>query len=166
MDLETYLFHQTPPDCAKDLIQFVPLVEGDVVAEPFKGECAFYNAFPDFVTKIWAEKEQGVDYTTLENYDWVISNPPFKLNVGEKQVNSFGALIDYYTTRAKKGIAFLGNDYCFSTLTPKRLAILKDRGWGMTKVIVCNIRKWRGRYFFFILQKGETGAMDFLPTTY
>jgi hypothetical protein len=166
MDAETYKFHQTPYECAKDLIQFVPLVEGDIVAEPFKGEGAFYNNFPDFVEKKWAEREQGVDYTTLEDYDWVITNPPFRLDVGDKRINSFWTLIDYYTTRARKGIAFLGNDYCFSTLTPKRQAVLKERGWVMTKVVVCNIKKWRGRYFFFILQKGEQGMMDYLPKTY
>jgi hypothetical protein len=166
MDAETYKFHQTPYECAKDLIQFVPLVEGDIVAEPFKGEGAFYNNFPDFVEKKWAEREQGVDYTTLEDYDWVITNPPFRLDVGDKRINSFWTLIDYYTTRARKGIAFLGNDYCFSTLTPKRQAVLKERGWVMTKVVVCNIKKWRGRYFFFILQKGEQGMMDYLPKSY
>jgi len=166
MDAETYKFHQTPYECAKDLIAFVHLVEGDIVAEPFKGEGAFYNNFPDFVEKKWAEREQGVDYTALEDYDWVITNPPFRLDVGDKRINSFWTLIDYYTTRARKGIAFLGNDYCFSTLTPKRQAVLKERGWVMTKVVVCNIKKWRGRYFFFILQKGEQGMMDYLPKTY
>ena len=161
-----YHFHQTPRECAKDLIPFVPLVEGDIVAEPFKGEGAFYDHFPDFVIKKWAEKEQGIDYTTLEDYDWVITNPPFRLDINGKQVNSFWTLIDYYTTRARKGIAFLGNDYCFSALTPKRQAVLRERGWIMTKVVVCNIKKWRGRYFFFILQKGEGGLMDFLPNSY
>ena len=38
MDKEVYSFHQTPKECAKDLIAFVPLVEGDIVVEPFKGE--------------------------------------------------------------------------------------------------------------------------------
>lgn len=161
-----YHFHQTPRECAKDLIPFVPLVEGDIVAEPFKGEGAFYDHFPDYVVKKWAEKEQGIDYTTLDDYDWVITNPPFRLDVGGKLVNSFWPLIDYYSTRARKGIAFLGNDYCFSTLTPKRQAVLRERGWIMTKVVVCNIKKWRGRYFFFILQKGEGGLMDFLPNSY
>jgi hypothetical protein len=42
-----YQFHQTPRECAKDLIPFVPLVEGDIVVEPFKGEGAFYDYFPD-----------------------------------------------------------------------------------------------------------------------
>ena len=101
MDKEVYQFHQTPKECAKDLIAFVPLVEGDIVVEPFKGEGAFYDAFPNFVLKDWAELEQGKDYTALTNYDWVITNPPFRLDFNGKRVNSFWYLLDYYTTRAK-----------------------------------------------------------------
>ena len=161
------MFHQTPKECAKDLIGFVPLVDGDRVIEPFKGEGAFYNNFPTFISKDWAELEEGRDYKDLSGeYDWVITNPPFRLETGTKRVNSFWLLIDYYTQRAKKGIAFLGNDRCFSTLTPRRQAILKERGWSMTKVVVCSIKKWRGRYFFFILQKDKEGFMDYLSTNY
>lgn len=165
MDKETYHFHQTPKELAKDLIPFVPLVEGDIVAEPFRGEGAFYDNFPSFVEKVWAELEQGKDYTTLTNYDWVITNPPFRLDTGSK-MNSFWYLLDYYSTRAKKGIAFLGNDSCFSTLTPKRQAILKERGWKMTKVVVCSVKKWRGRYFFFILQKEGDNFFHYLLNNY
>ena len=78
--METYFFHQTPRDCAKDLLQFVPLEPNDFVIEPFKGEGAFYDSFPDFVQKDWAEIEQGKDYKELtEEFDWVITNPPFRL---------------------------------------------------------------------------------------
>jgi hypothetical protein len=167
MDKATYLLHQTPKELAKDLMQFIPLVEGDKVIEPFKGEGAFYDCFPATVSKDWAELEQGRDYKDLSgNYDWVITNPPFQLETGSKRVNSFWFLLDYYTQRANKGVALLGNDRCFCTLTPKRQAILKERGWKMTKVVVCSIKKWRGRYFFFILQKQGVGFMDFLPTNY
>jgi hypothetical protein len=167
MDKATYDFHQTPVALAKDLMAFVPLVEGDRVIEPFKGEGAFYNNFPAYVNKDWAELEQGKDYRELTGeYDWVITNPPFKLDMIEKRVNSFWYLLDYYSTRAKKGIAFLGNDRCFSTLTPLRQKILKERGWRMTKVIVCAVKKWRGRYFFFILQKEGQGFMDYLISNY
>lgn len=153
MDKETYLFHQTPVELAKDLLTFVPISSTDILAEPFRGEGAFYNAFPEQNQKIWAEKEKGIDYTELMDYDWVITNPPFRLDTGAKRVNSFWFLLDYYTQRAKKGIAFLGNDSCFCTLTPRRMKILEDRGWGITKVVVCSVKKWRGRYFFIILEK-------------
>jgi len=166
-DDEVYKLHQTPAECAKDLLTFVPLVAGDVVIEPFKGDGAFYNNFPNNVIKNWAEIKEGRDYTDLTNeYDWVITNPPFRLETGAKRVNSFWFLLDYYTQRARKGIAFLGNDKCFCTLTPRRQALLKERGWKITKVVVCSIKKWRGRYFFFILQKEGEGFMDYLLTNY
>ena len=167
MDNDTYLFHQTPKDCAKDLIARVPLVAGDRVIEPFKGEGAFYDAFPDYVSKDWAELTKGRDYTSLtDEFDWVITNPPFKLDTGGKRVNSFWFILDYYTTRAKKGIAFLGNDYCLSSLTPIKLKILEDRGWKITKLVVTAIKKWRGRYFFIILEKQGQSCLEYLSKTY
>lgn len=166
MDKETYLFHQTPAECAKDLLAFISLQPNDKVIEPFKGEGAFYNNFPNYVHKEWAELEQGRDYKDISGeYDWVITNPPFRLQTGNKRVNSFWFLLDYFSTRAKKGIAFLGNDTCFSTLTPKRMALLKQRGWSITKIIVCSIKKWRGRYFFIILEKKD-GFFHYLSTNY
>lgn len=154
MDPITYLFHQTPKDCAKHLVQQLELSQEDILLEPFRGEGAFYDAFPAQNPKLWAELEKGIDYRTIaEPYDWVITNPPFQLDTGGKRVNSFWFLIDYYTQRARKGIAFLANDRCFCTLTPKRIQTLQERGWGITKMIVTSIKKWRGRYFFIILQK-------------
>lgn len=163
---DVYNFHQTPNDCANDLIKFVPLNDGDVVLEPFKGEGSFFNNFPLNVIKIWAEIEEGIDYTTInEDYDWVITNPPFRLETGTKRINSFWFLLDYYSTRAKKGIAFLANDSCFSALTPRRMKILEDRGWFITKLVVCSIKKWRGRYFFIIIERKE-GFIKYLTKNY
>jgi hypothetical protein len=166
-DEETYQLHQTPAECAKDLIAFIPLVAGDIVLEPFRGEGAFYNNFPDNVIKGWAEIKEGRDYTELVGgYDWVITNPPFKLDTGQKKVNSFWFLLDYFSQRARKGIAFLGNDRCFSVLTPKRMDLLKQRGFKIVKIVVCSIKKWRGRYFFIVLQKEGQSLMDSLITNY
>jgi type I restriction-modification system DNA methylase subunit len=157
---ETYKLHQTPVELAKALIKLVPLKEGDKVIEPFKGDGSFFNSFPSFCEKEWAEITQGRDYTTLtEEYDWVITNPPFWQDTGSKRINSFWFLLDYYSCRAKKGIAFLANDKCFSTLTPKRMETLRLRGWAFTKIVVCSIKKWRGRYFFLIIQKNEKTCM-------
>jgi hypothetical protein len=164
---DTYLFHQTPEQCAKDLIAQVPLQEGDRVLEPFRGEGAFFNNFPSFVEKDWAEITQGRDFKDIvQEFDWVISNPPFRLETGSSRVNSFYYLLDYYSRRAKKGIAFLGNDYCLATLTPKRLDELRSRGWSITKIVVCCVKKWRGRYFFVILEKDKPSVVSYLLPTY
>ena len=157
MDRETYLFHQTPSDLAKQLIDEVDLHENDLVLEPFKGEGAFYDNLPDYVNKNWCEIEEGRDYKDHEGQiDWCISNPPFKLESNEGRVNSFWYLVDYYTDRVNKGLAFLGNYNCFSTLTPIRIKKLNDKGFYINKVVVCNVKKWRGRYFFIIITKQQS----------
>lgn len=163
----TYYLHQTPTALAHDLLQTFTFHEDDVLLEPFKGEGAFYNAFPSTNPKLWAEITEGRDYKDIsEGYDWVITNPPFRLDTGAKRVNSFWYLLDYYTQRARKGVAFLANDKCFCTLTPKRMELLKSRGWSIKRVVVCSIKKWRGRYFFIVLEKDAGSFVSALPTNY
>lgn len=165
---EVYLFHQTPKECAKDLIPFIPLVDGDKVLEPFRGEGAFYDSFPSFVEKDWCEITAGRDYKDYTGeFDWVVSNPPFRLeNIDGKRVNAFWSLLDYYTARAKKGVAFFANDACLCTLTPRRLAILKERGFQCTKLVVASVKKWRGRYFLMIFQKDTPTCIEYLSKNY
>jgi len=155
---ETYYFHQTPEKLCIELIKHIPFEDNDKVLEPFKGEGAFYNNLPTTIIKNWTEIEEGKDFNDFnEEIDWVISNPPFRLESKKGRVNSFYYLINYYASRVKKGIAFLGNDSCFSTLTPKRLKELNNNyNLYIHDIIVCNIKKWRGRYFFIIFKKGKS----------
>lgn len=164
---QTYFFHQTPSELGKDLMQFVPLQTGDVLCEPFRGEGAFFHHFPEGCGKVWAEIKQGRDYTDLSGeYDWVITNPPFRLETGAGRVNSFWYLLDYFTLRAKKGVCFLGKDSCFGTLTPKRLQILKSRGFSITRIVVCSVKKWAGRYYFLVLEKKTDNFLTYLANNY
>jgi hypothetical protein len=167
MEEDAYLFHQTPIELAKELIALTPITESDRLYEPFKGEGAFYNHFPDTNPKDWGEITQGRDYKDYEGeYDWVITNPPFRLDTGAKRVNAFWFLLDYYTDRAKKGIAFLANDSCFCTLTPRRMQLLKEKGWNIQSITVCSVKKWRGRYFYIVLERKPEGCMKYLLTNY
>ena len=162
-----YYLEQTPHVLAKDLIASLDLPAGMNLLEPFKGEGAFFDHFPEANPKLWAEIQEGRDYRDISgSYDWVITNPPFQLETGSKRVNSFWFLVDYFTQRANKGVAFLGNDRCFSTLTPRRLELLKTRGWFLHKVVVCSVKKWRGRYFFLIFRKTPSTALSHLLTNY
>jgi hypothetical protein len=167
--METYFLHQTPRKLAEDLVALTPLEAGDLVLEAFKGEGAFYDALPHFVRKEWCEATQGRDYKDFTGTaDWVVSNPPYRLVVeDEKRVNALWLLLDYFSTRVAKGIAFLINDKCFSTLTPKRLDTLAQRGLHLTNMVVCSVKKWRGRYYYVIFQKGDSrDAFQFLLPNY
>lgn len=152
---EAYYFHQTPETLAVKLIDLVPLVDGDVVYEPFRGEGSFYNNFPAGTTKLWTELVDGQDYRNFtETYDWVITNPPFRLqHTDGTRTNSFWLLLEHFTNTARKGVAFLGNDNCFSALTPLRIQRLRDRGWYIQSITVCSVKRWRGRYFFIVLTR-------------
>lgn len=164
---KVYDFHQTPPELAKKLIATLALEPTDRLYEPFMGEGAFFNNFPTDLSKDWSEITKGRDYKDYEReYDWVITNPPFRLETVNKRINAFWFLLDFFSTRAKKGIAFLANDKCFSTLTPKRLKTLEERGWCITKVVVSSVKKWRGRYFFIVLEKGKRGVFDCIEGNY
>ena len=165
---ESYYFQQTPNALARDLLikHDGLFAEGDVLYEPFKGEGAFYNHFPNRCETKWAEIEDGVDFKEIEGYDWVISNPPFKLGDRKKGENAIWFLIDYFTARARKGIVFLMNDYCFNTLTPRRQAILRERGWGITSLTMCNVKAWRGRYYAVVLQPTTHSIVGFLEPSY
>jgi hypothetical protein len=163
----TYYLHQTPADLARDLVATLDFAPTDVLCEPFKGEGAFFNAFPAANPTLWAELEEGRDYTSIEEpFDWVITNPPFCLDTSGKRINAFWQLLDYYTQRSRKGIALLANDTCFCTLTPRRMEILKDRGWAIHKVIVCSVKKWRGRYFFMVFKREPTPFFTHLQNNY
>lgn len=161
---ETYYFHQTPETLCKELIKEIPFENNDRVLEPFRGEGSFYNNLPDNVNKDWCEILEGRDFKDYDKQiDWAVSNPPFRLENKTGRVNSFYYLIDYYASRVNKGIAFLGNDSCFSTLTPKRLHELSEKyNLYIHNIIVCSIKKWRGRYFFIIFKKGKSSFYKYI----
>jgi hypothetical protein len=164
---DIYYFHQTPEDLAKDLIKLCPLEEGDKVLEPFKGEGAFYNNFPEYVDKEWCEIEEGRDYTAYEGQaDWVITNPPFMVETQDGRKNSMFPILHHFSKVATKGIAFLANDRFISTLTPKRLGELEERGWCIHNVCVVNVKAWRGRYFFVIFKREPSCFYKHFSKTY
>jgi len=74
--------YYTPSNLAYDLIQKIELKHGDRVLDPYVGRGAFYNNYPAYVNKEWAEIEKGRNaFDVQTSFDWMISNPPFsKIN--------------------------------------------------------------------------------------
>jgi len=164
---DTYFFHQTPSELATDLISTLPLTQDDILYEPFRGEGAFYNAFPETNYRLYTEITEGLDYRNMtEPYDWVITNPPFRLDRDDgKRTNAVWELCSYYADRANKGIAFLINTQC--VLTPIRFEYMRKKGFILTQLIMCSIKKWRGRYYWMVFEKKETEpCMKYLTKNY
>lgn len=157
---EKYLFDQTPSTLAEKLIQQLPIKAGDVLFEPFRGEGAFFNHFPATCVNHWAEIKEGRDYRSFtEEVDWVITNPPFRIEQGK---NCFVSLLNEFSSRARKGICFLASGVCFQSLTPLRMKALNVKGWYLTRITVCNVKKWRGRYYFLQFTKEKNDSITFL----
>ena len=167
MNRETYLFHQTPEALCKELIKYVPYEEGDILFEAFRGEGNFFRQFPSNTQNIWTELEEGKCYTSYQGkIDWVITNLPFRLETNRGRVNAFIQLLNYFSDRTEKGIAFLVNYKCWGAMTPKRMNELQKKGWYLQKAIVCNIKKWSGRYYFLIFTKIPNETFPFLLGSY
>ena len=92
---EAYYFHQTPEQLAIDLLKQIPIETGDILFEPFKGEGAIYNNFPKDTTNLYTEIQEGSDYRDYDDlkFDWIISNPPFRLEENGKRENAFFKII-------------------------------------------------------------------------
>ena len=144
---EMYYFHQTSRELARVIIDSIDFRDGENVYEPFKGEGNLFNQLPSNINKYYTEIEEGLCYKNF-NYDEVkintiLSNPPFRID-GK---NCFFKLLEYFSTKDVDRIIFLCNDYCLNSLTPKRLKKLNDNKLYINKIITCNVKKWRGRYF-------------------
>ena len=164
--MDAYTFHQTPASLGRELMEYISphLSPTDVLYEPFRGEGAFYNNFPSENPKHWTEIVEGRDFRDFaETYDWVITNPPFRIDNG---TNAMWFLLDYFTSRAKKGVAFLVNDQGISTMTPRRREMLRAKGWDIVDIVVAQVRKWRGRYYFIIVKPSTTTCLHYLTNTY
>ena len=161
---DEYHLHQTPPELCLRLIDFVPITFGDTVFEPFRGEGAFYNAIRKKTQNVsWAEIEEGIDYRDISGqFDWVVTNPPFKID-GRP---SFGRLLMELSSQCKKGFAYLGNDYCLTGLTTSRLHKLEEKGLYLHKIVICNVKKWRGRYYFVIFTRDKNPAFEYLRESF
>lgn len=68
----------TPENIAKLIINKFNL--SGKVLDPFKGQGAFYNNYPETVKKDWCEIDEGKDFFEYkEHVDWIISNPPYSI---------------------------------------------------------------------------------------
>ena len=170
---DDYYFHQTPPDLCKVLLDKIPELDSNsVVYEPFKGEGGFTRWLEGKVKVLYhTELEEGKDFRDfewVEPIDWVISNPPFRIDdLQGKRINAVWYFVDYYAKKFNegkitKGFAFLMNDYCLGTFTPKRMKELEEKGLYVHKISVCSVKKWRGRYYFVIFKAKCSGFFDYI----
>lgn len=113
----------TPKLLAREIINMVPLAENDTVLDPFRGKGAFYDQYPENVTKLWCEISDGLDFFEFnEEVDWIISNPPFSI---------LTKVFEHTVKICKNGFCYIMG---VINLTQKRLTIAREYGFELIHI--------------------------------
>ena len=167
-----YKFHQTPIELCKDIITSIQWIDNINVLEPFAGDGGFYNNLPNTINKFKTEIEEGRDFRAFDynnvKINTIISNPPFKLiNENGKEHNAFFEILMYYASKQEiDNIYFLVNDYCYNSLTPKRLKKMNNEYLYINKITTCDIKKWRGRYYLIHFNRQKNISFEYFESKY
>jgi hypothetical protein len=135
----------TPEELAKKLINLVPLENGDSVLDSAVGTGVFYRNFPKY-TKNY---ETNNFFNWNKNVDWIITNPPY---------SKLDRWLEYSCKIAIKGFAYL---LALHNLTPRRIELCEERGFGITKIHLCKVFKWFGISSFIIWEKNKKGIIEY-----
>jgi|GEM_PF-3582910 hypothetical protein len=139
----------TPRVLAGKLISSTPLIENDVVMEPFRGSGAFYDNLPDFVDKRWAEMEDGKDaFWFPANVDWIVTNPPYSM---------IDKTLSTATASCRKGFGLL---LLMHAITPARLEYCQQRGFGLSTMFLTKVFNWYGISAYCIWRRGFADSTE------
>jgi len=147
--------HQTPRKLAKDLIADIDFTNVKVLYEPFSGENAFYDNFPNGITKHRTEITDGLDT--------IISNPPYQLN-GKNAY--FSLIMFFFSIDCIQNVYFLSSNTCWNSLTPPRRKVMEDAGIYISKITTCSVKKWRDRYYFIHFSRKKNDIFKYLLEIY
>ena len=118
--------------------------------DPSRGEGSFFNQFPPSVEKDYCEITEGKDFFEYQKYnDVIIGNPPFSVwdKWLEKTISLKPLVINYV----------IG---CMN-LTPRRIEMFNDAGYGITKFHIVTVKKWFGQIFLIQLEKDKENIITF-----
>lgn len=152
---------QTPVDICQRIIKLIDWTKGELVLEPFCGDDNFYNNLPPYVRKDWCEVKKGRDFFQYEGPrpDTIITNPPFRDEAGGN--NLVVPCLERCLEVAKKRVIYFVNHKVFLALTPSRLQQYEDCGWGITHFSVWEVKKWFGRYYLIVWEKGRPSIIGY-----
>jgi len=149
-------FYYTNEKMVQDLIAITP-IEGSVLDAGSGQNKAWFNNLKG--QKYECEIEDGCDfYKWDKKIDWVVGNPPF---------HESWKFTEKASDIAQKGIAFLVNNQALNShFIPRRLQVLKDKGFYLQGIKVVQDKRWFGRYYYLIFTKDENNFISWNLKTY
>ena len=149
----------TPLELAKTAIDMVDVIDGECWLDPFKGTGNYYNQFPvPEDNRIWCEITEGLDFFS-EVVDMcesgvICSNPPYSCidGVFKHSILCRPRVINY--------LLGLGN------LTCRRLEMMNNAGYGLTKFHLCKVWKWYGMSVIVQFELGNKNIISYDRTVW
>lgn len=127
------------------------IVENFVWYDPFKNSGSYYNQFPNNEEEHkWSEILEGKDFFEFnEKIDVICSNPPYSMldKVFKKCIELKPQIINL--------LIGVGN------LTARRIEMMENAGYGLTKLHMCKVFKWYGMSYIVQFEKGMKGIMSY-----
>lgn|SRR5690348_4080664 len=143
----------TPIKLAKEIIAACDLKPGDTILDPFRGGGAFYDNYPDFVSKDWCELSDGKDFLQYQGkVDWIISNPPF---------SKLKLMIPKMASVATKGICLILGWW---NLTSNRIRLLQKSGFTLTHMEMFDVKEWYGFRCIYVIFEANKPTMKRLSS--
>jgi len=149
--------HFTPETAVIDLLKLIPFESGDVALDPSAGvNKVWFNNFP--CQKEYCEIEEGTNFFEYAGKcDWIVGNPPF---------TDFVRYLMHSPNIARKGFAYLIGHSRINQVTPRRLSILENQGFHLSKLHVLTIKKWFGRYYFLVFSRSKNEGIGYYTENY
>lgn len=146
----------TPKDLAKKHIDLINHKEDDIWYDPFRNSGVYYKQFPtDKKHKKWSEILKGKDFFEFDKkIDIICSNPPYSLlnKVFEHSIKLNPRVISYLI-----GI---------NNLTPRRIEMMNNAGYGLTTMYMTNVWRWFGMSVIVVFEKDKDNIIMFDRTTW
>ncbi len=145
----------TPPLLAWQLIDKVPITQGDVLCDAFagmKGNQAFLENYPPGNPAYWMEIREDLDaFKCQDTWDWIITNPPF---------SDINKVLEYSTWSCRKGFAYILPNH---GLSYRRIKFCEERGFKIIKLVSFpNPKPWSigFSHVFVVWMKTDQGTME------
>ena len=140
----------TPPALIIKLLEITPLTAGDTLLDSAYGTGNFYNNFPQKTSNSYSE-----DFFNVNNkFDWIITNPPYSV---------LDKWIEHTCKLSIKGFGLL---ISLNNITPKRLEIIENAGFGLTYIEIFKVHKWFGESAYIILEKNKKSIFNYNRTVW
>ena len=141
-------FHYTNEHMVRDLLKITPIKLDQSVLDAGSGKNKVWFNNLQNEKKFECELEDGNDFMDWsQKVDWVIGNPPFHISwkFTEKAMEV-----------AEFGIAWLVNNQALNShFTPRRIELMKSKGFYLQKIQVVADKRWFGRYYYLIFTKDQ-----------